>query len=142
MGTFSQERMGRSIQQALAESIEGISREFNPKGLTTLTNVVMSSGNQFARIYISSFGGKYSVESVVAHLESQNGRIRSMIGRHIRMKSLPEIRFCVDDTLDRLERIQEIIEENPISPLDDSEVTTSSEPDNDSVSPSTLNDSH
>ena len=80
-------------------------------GLITVTEVHMSPDLRMAKIYVSIMGSANVKTSTLQMLESHRGEIRSFIGANIRLKFTPSIQFYVDETLDRVEKINNIIKQ-------------------------------
>jgi ribosome-binding factor A len=57
---------------------------------------------------------------VVAHIEEHEaGRLRSHVARTLRLRYTPQLRFYVDDSLDRAQRIHDLIDR--VKPADDAD---------------------
>ncbi|HEX9615540.1 MAG TPA: 30S ribosome-binding factor RbfA [Bacteroidota bacterium] len=80
-------------------------------GFLTVTDVEMSADLKNAKIYVSVFGDAKRKERTLALLEGQKGFIRSTLGRSIRLKFTPTVTFQLDETLDRVMKIEKIINE-------------------------------
>lgn len=78
-------------------------------GFMTVTEVRMAPDLKNARIYVSIFGDLARKEKSLAMLEEQKSFIRSELGHSVRLKYTPAIAFYLDDTLDRVMKIQGII---------------------------------
>ncbi len=89
------------------------SREFRDPayGLITVTEVQVSPDLRIAKIYVSILGNPEVRAVTMRMLEDHKGEIRSFIGRNIRLKFTPEIHFYIDETLDRVEKINRLIEQ-------------------------------
>ncbi len=80
-------------------------------GIITVTDVVMSADLKIAKVYVSIYGEEEKKQRVLAKLESQIPIIRGMIGRSVRLRYTPEIEFFLDETLDRVMKIENIFNE-------------------------------
>ncbi len=78
-------------------------------GFMTVTEVRMSPDLKNAKIYVSIFGDAARKEKSLAMLEDQKSFVRSELGHSIRLKFTPAIAFYLDDTLDRVMKIEGII---------------------------------
>lgn len=76
--------------------------------LVTVTGVAMSPDNRHANIFVIAHGTERCAEAL-AGLESAKGRLRSVIGKHLRMKYVPELHFAIDPSVDNAERITAVI---------------------------------
>jgi ribosome-binding factor A len=80
-------------------------------GLITVTDVVVTSDLRIAKIYVSVMGSPEIREATMDMLEEHKGEIRSFIGSHLRLKFTPSIQFFIDETMDRVEKINNIIQQ-------------------------------
>jgi len=80
-------------------------------GFITVTDVHITSDLRLAKIYISIMGSSEVKMMTLQMLENHKGEIRSFIGSHLRLKFTPSIQFFVDETLDRVERINQLIKQ-------------------------------
>lgn len=104
------ERVAGEITKALASPLKTIADDLSA-GFITVTEVRMSPDLQLARVYISVFGGKVTPTEVVSYIEEHEaGRVRSHIARTLNLRYTPQLKFYVDDSLDRAQRIHELID--------------------------------
>ncbi len=80
-------------------------------GFITVTDVHVSPDLRTAKIYVSIMGSPEKREATMNMLENHKGEIRSFIGSHIRLKFTPAVHFYVDETLDRVEKIDRLIKQ-------------------------------
>lgn len=78
-------------------------------GLVTVTDVRMSPDLRIAKVYVSIMGDEGIRQRTLKQLELDKKSIRSFLGHAIRMKFTPEIQIHIDDTMDRVEKINRII---------------------------------
>jgi ribosome-binding factor A len=78
-------------------------------GLITVTEVHMTPDLRIAKIYVSIMGPAAVKERTMEMLEERKPQIRSLIGSHLRLKFTPSVQFYIDETLDRVEKIDSII---------------------------------
>lgn len=108
------DRVASVIKRALARPIGDIARDFT-KGLVTVTTIRMSSDLQVAKVYLSVYGGDLPPATVVGKIEKRAGELKSVISREVRIKFMPELRIYLDDTLDRIDHIQSLLDSVPPS---------------------------
>ena len=115
---FRRLRLGDQLQVELADLIQ---RELkDPRvGFVTVTEVRMSPDLKHARVYVSVFEGEDEKkrESIDA-LQRAEGFLRHSLGRRLRLRYVPTLRFVVDETLDHSARIEELLEDSNVSPED------------------------
>ena len=78
----------------------------NPEiGFVTVSEVRLSPDLSKARVYVSFFGKNYEV----AALKKSKGYIKSELAKRLKMRKIPDLEFVVDDTLEKVDRINEIV---------------------------------
>lgn len=108
---FRPQRVGDQIRAELADLIQHEVRD--PRiGFVTVTEVRMSPDLHYARVYVSVLGDEEQQNESLAVLERARGFLRAQIGNRVELRVVPELRFVIDDTLDRSERIDELLEES------------------------------
>ncbi|KAG5018065.1 putative ribosome-binding factor A, chloroplastic [Glycine soja] len=72
--------------------------------LTTITDV------QVVKVYVSVFGDERGKEVAIAGLKSKAKYVRSELGKRIKLRLTPEIRFLEDDSFERGSRVIAILD--------------------------------
>lgn len=90
-----------------------LSREYNgvEYGFLTVTDVRMTADLKIAKVYVSILGSAEVRERSLHLLEEHKPSIRHTVGTHVRLKFTPEILFYLDNTMDRVERIETLIKQ-------------------------------
>ncbi len=85
-------------------------KEFTVGAMLSVTTVRVSPDLSYAKIYVSVFPSN-RVEMVMKSLEEHNRTIRFLLGKKIgkQMRIIPELRFFVDDSLDYIDKIDELL---------------------------------
>ena len=101
-------RVAEQIQRSLSELIR---REVkDPRlGSVTLTDVEVSKDLSHAKVYYSVLGGVSDPAMVQEILDGAAPALRGPLGRALRLRHSPEIRFEVDDLLERGARLTDLI---------------------------------
>ena len=102
-------RRQRVAPQLQRELTELIAQEFSdPRvSLATVTEVDMSPDLKSARVYISCMGKDPA--PAVDFLNKVVGRVRHELGKRIRLRYMPQLRFQVDALPDRAAHINHLI---------------------------------
>jgi ribosome-binding factor A len=102
------ERVGEEFREILAEEIQRLK---DPRiGFVTVTGVKVSHDLRVAWVYFTVFGDDKARAGSRAALRSASAHLRHELGRQVRLKSVPELRFEEDTTPVAGERIDRIIE--------------------------------
>ncbi|OGC21695.1 ribosome-binding factor A [candidate division WOR-1 bacterium RIFOXYB2_FULL_42_35] len=78
-------------------------------GFISVTGVDVSPDLKNASIYISVFGDEEKKQEAMAGLSSATSFVRGKLGNMLQLRSVPEIRFVRDDSLERGGRILGIL---------------------------------
>ena len=88
-----------------------ISQEINdPKlGFPTVTSVDVAPDLRTAKVFVSFLGKNYKKRDGIEALRRAKGHIKSELAKRVSMRRIPDLTFIVDDTLDKAERIENIL---------------------------------
>lgn len=109
METTRQNKVSRLIQKELSEifllqtkSMHGV--------LVSVSAVRISPDMSIARVYLSVFPSERA-EEIVKNINDNTKSIRFELGSRVRhqLRIIPELKFFVDDSLDYVERIDELL---------------------------------
>jgi ribosome-binding factor A len=108
-------RLNEVMLEALAEELARLS---DPRlGFVTFTGVDVNRDLSNATVYYSTLGGtsvaasETNPESTAAALESAAAHLRGVLGREVRVKQVPKLRFVPDPGIEAGERIENILRE-------------------------------
>ncbi|MDE2260730.1 MAG: 30S ribosome-binding factor RbfA [Betaproteobacteria bacterium] len=103
-------RIGDQIQKDLSDLIR---REVkDPRvGMVTVTAVEVSADYSHAKVYVSSLQGQQSLQRTLEALQEGAGFLRRQLGRRMTLRSMPQLHFLEDQTLDRAVALSSLIDE-------------------------------
>ncbi len=104
------ERVGANLREALSQQFQRNLPDYLD-GMITVVSVRMSSDLSVARVYISIFRSATDPDILIKRINAHVPEIRHELARQVQMKFVPELRFFRDDTLDAVERIDELLRE-------------------------------
>ena len=110
MDSIRQNKVARLFQRDLCEMFPQECKEFTEGAMLSVTAVRVSPDLSYAKIYVSIFPSE-RVEAVMKSLEEKNKSIRFILGKKVgkQMRIVPELRFFVDDSLDYIDKIDELL---------------------------------
>jgi ribosome-binding factor A len=107
--TARTDRVGEEVREILAEEILKLK---DPRvGFVTVTGVKVTPDLRRAWVYYTSMGDDRVRAGTRAGLRSAAPHLRTVIGRQVRLKYLPELEFEEDVSMARSERIEALIRE-------------------------------
>jgi ribosome-binding factor A len=103
-------RVDEAIRQVVGEVVAGELKD--PRvGFVTVTDVRTSADLSHARVYVSVLGEESHREATLEGLNSAHGYLQRRVASELRLKRTPALTFAYDDTVDRAQRIDTLIEE-------------------------------
>jgi len=108
--SYRKERLGERIKELIGELV--LNRIKDPRiGLVTITSVRVAPDFTAAKVYFTVMGDDAARAETRKGLESAKNFLKTTVGRELKLRQVPELRFEYDDALDRAMRIDETIEE-------------------------------
>lgn len=104
-----QNRISRLLQKELSLIFQGQTRQMNGV-MVSVTRVKVSPDLSICTAYLSIFpSGK--AEELLKNINANVSTIRYDLGQRVRnqLRIIPELRFFMDDSLDYLERIDDLL---------------------------------
>jgi len=80
-------------------------------GFITVTDVQVTGDLRTAKIYFSVMGSPEVQKKTMAMLERERSHLRGMVGAKLHLRFVPELLFYHDTTMDRVHRINTLINE-------------------------------
>ncbi|HNX44169.1 MAG TPA: 30S ribosome-binding factor RbfA [Bacteroidales bacterium] len=110
METTRQQKIARLIQKDLGEIFQVMCRDLFPGNMITVTKVNISPDLYVAKSYLSLFG-KTGKKELLDEINTRKKEIRLKLGNRIRnqVRSIPELEFFIDDSLDYIENIENLL---------------------------------
>jgi ribosome-binding factor A len=103
------QRLGTQILRTLSELLRFESKDPRLQGVS-LTGVDLSRDLGVAKVYFSLLNPDDSPESAQEGLENASGFLRSRLGKEIKVRHVPELRFSHDDSAEHGMKIDELID--------------------------------
>lgn len=100
------ELLKRQIGEALRREIS-----LREAGLLTVNEVSLSSDLQSATVYVGILGTPEQQKHGAELLKKERKRIQTLVAHSVVLKYTPQLRFVVDDSIQRGNRVLEIIDE-------------------------------
>lgn len=107
-----QQKVARQIQKDLSEIFQQQGMSAYDGAMISVTNVRISPDLSFAKVFVSIFPSS-KTEKVIKMISKNVKTIRLEMGRRVRnqLRVVPEIAFNIDDSLDYVEKIENLLNE-------------------------------
>jgi len=103
-------RIGEQLHRELATLLRSEAKDPRIAEII-ICDVVVTKDLGLARIYFSPLNMRVDIEETMQGLKSAIGFFRTRLGRKLHLRKVPELRFIVDDTKARSERIEQLVQQ-------------------------------
>lgn len=116
------ERLGPQLQRELAELIR-LELDDSRLGMITIQEVRVARDLSHAKVYFTVLGGEANEKETAKALNEAAGFLRHELGRRVRIRTLPKLKFIYDESVKHGMRLSALIEQAVESdhPSDDSD---------------------
>jgi ribosome-binding factor A len=110
MSSHRQQKVRELLKRAIGEVVR---REFNASetGLITVNDVDCTGDLKSAVVFISILGSEDQQKYALKSLTAQSSRLRGLLSKAVVLRYTPTLRFVVDDSVVRGNRVMQIIDE-------------------------------
>jgi ribosome-binding factor A len=115
--TVKQERMAERIREILSSLLLLEVTDPALQGVT-VTEVKLDPELEYADVYVNALGDESREREVMAGLNRANGFLRREVGKRIRLRRTPILKFHWDITLSRAEAMEQILDHLNVPPAD------------------------
>lgn len=99
MPSYRSDRNSEDIRRELTAILRTV-KDPRVNGLISIVRVEVSGDMGHAQVYISSMDGIDAARQAVKGLVSAAGYMRRELGRALRLRSVPELHFIADDSIE------------------------------------------
>lgn len=109
----SEERAIRVAQVVKAEIADLLTKGLkDPRvGFVSIMEVRMSPDLRYANVYVSMYGSDKEMRDSMVGLKNSAGWVRKQLGKKLRLRLTPEVRFFEDTTLDDVFHLEDVFKE-------------------------------
>ena len=100
------ERAAELIQRELSSILQNEVRDLR-LAFCTVAHVELTSDLRYAKVVVSTVSDEK--EDILMALEKASGFLRRQVGARINLRYTPELRFRIDNTVDRLMEIDQML---------------------------------
>ena len=110
MASIRRKRIARLIREEASRMI--LQELWDPRlGFVTVTDVEVSGDLEHALIKVSVLGSEQDKERTLEGLESCRSYVQAAVGKLVKLRRSPHIRFELDRSIDRSARVSELLRE-------------------------------
>ena len=104
------ERINHLFRQEISELLRLQIKDPRLSTMVSITDVVTSPDLSFATVYVSRYCTEEEKQKILRALASASNFLRGEMSRHLRLRRIPELSFCWDESIERGARISELID--------------------------------
>ena len=93
----------RDIAEILQREIRGLA------GVVSVVDIEVAHDNSFAKVIYSVLGSAEQIEHTKEVIEKNTPKIRYEVGKRIRLRLTPELRFVYTDSFEKGSRVTDLI---------------------------------
>lgn len=108
--TLRNERVRKALMREIADILQKEIKDSRISGVVSILDVEVAHDNSFAKVYYSVFGSEEQKEKTIEAVTQNTPKIRYEIGKRIRLRLTPELRFIYDDSIERGSKVTELID--------------------------------
>ena len=102
-------RVAEQIQRELAELIRLEVKD--PRvGMVTLIDVEVAADYGHAKVFFTLMGDPAQIEAATEGLNRASGFLRRELARRIKLRTIPQLHFCFDESVERGMRLSRLID--------------------------------
>ena len=103
-------RVNEAVREVLSDAVTTEMKD--PRvGFVTVTDVKTSADLRHAKVYVSVFGTEAERADSMVGLRSAHGYLQARVGTQLRLKNTPQLDFIYDDTAERAESLERVLED-------------------------------
>lgn len=103
------ERVAHLMQREVADILQRRMRDPRIGAMVSVTDVEVTRDLSFARVFVSIMGPPGERERTLEALGAAAGFVRHELGPRLGLREVPEIRFLLDDSIERGSRVETIL---------------------------------
>lgn len=104
-------RVAQQIQREIAQLLSEGRLKDDRIGFVTITGVEVTSDLMEAKVFYAVHGGPEALASTKEAFREHAGKIRGHIGKVMRIRHAPTLRFTVDESIEQGEKIEKLLRE-------------------------------
>ena len=104
------ERVNSLIRQEISGLLQRQVKDPRLGSFVAVTEVSTSPDLRYAKIFVSRLGSEEEKQETLRALAAASGFFRNEMGRHLRMRRIPELSFEWDDSIERGAHLLELID--------------------------------
>lgn len=103
------ERVAHMMRREIADILENRLRDPRLGSMVSITDVEVTQDLSFARVFVSTLQTGPEREQLLETLRAAAGFVRHELRPRLGLREVPEVRFVIDESIERGARVDEIL---------------------------------
>ncbi len=103
------ERVKKALIKEISDIVQKELKDSRVQGIVSITDIELAHDNSFAKVYYSVFAPEETKQATIQAISDNTPKIRYEVGKRVRLRLTPELRFIPDNSLERGAKVTEII---------------------------------
>lgn len=104
------ERVRKTLMKEISDILMRNIKDPRIAGIVSITDLEISVDNSFAKVFYSVYGSEAEKKQTQEAIDDNAPKIRHEVGKRIRLRHTPELRFFLDDSLERGSKMTALID--------------------------------
>lgn len=104
-------RMAEELKKEIMEIIQNHLKDPRVDGLVSVTEVQVSNDLSYAKVYVTKYGSAWAQNEALKGLNDSKGFIRKELSKRFKTRTVPELSFVADESLQYGAKIEAILQE-------------------------------
>lgn len=118
MSSLRHQRVRELLKRQIGEVLR---REFSPSsdfGLVSVNDIGLANDLKSATVFVGVIGDASQQRNAIAFLTRERPRLQNLVARTVVLKYFPRLRFVLDDSIARGNRVLDILDDLDIPPAE------------------------
>lgn len=103
------ERIRKTLMKEIADIIQKELKDSRINGVVSITDLELAHDNSYAKVYYSVLAADADKELTIKAITENTPKIRYEVGRRVRLRLTPELRFIPDNSIERGTHVLDLI---------------------------------
>ena len=104
-------RMAEELKKEIMEIIQNHLKDPRVDGLVSVTEVQVSNDLSYSKVYVTKYGSAWAQSEALKGLNDSKGFIRKELSKRFKTRTVPELSFVADESLQYGAKIEAILQE-------------------------------
>ena len=103
------ERIRKTLMKEIADIIQKELKDSRINGVVSITDLELAHDNSYAKVYYSVLAADADKELTIKAITENTPKIRYEVGKRVRLRLTPELRFIPDNSIERGTHVLDLI---------------------------------